>query len=227
MGRELILVVEDEMEVAEVVEHSLSQAGFAVEVESRGDRALERIRRRLPSLVVLDLLLPGLDGLELARILKRDERASRVPILMLTGKSKEADRIAGLEVGADDYLAKPFSPRELVLRVRAILRRLQSARAIDTSYEAGDLRLDVAGHRLLMADQEVRLTATEFRLIKVLLGRRGRVQTRARLLAEVWGYAEDVDSRTVDTHIRRLRRKLGDEASRIETVVGVGYRLRE
>ncbi len=226
MTDELILVVEDESEIAQILEHSLAKAGFEVEVEARGDRALDRIRRRPPSLVLLDLLLPGLDGLELTRILKRDERTANVPILMLTGKSEEGDRIAGLELGADDYLAKPFSPRELVLRVRAILRRLRSSRSVDSTYEAGDLRLDVPGHRLLVAEQEVSLTATEFRLMKVLLGRRGQVQTRARLLSDVWGYAEDVDSRTVDTHIRRLRRKLGGEAERIQTVVGVGYLLR-
>ncbi len=226
MSRELILVVEDESDIAEILEYNLGKEGFEVEVESRGDRALERIRRTAPDLVLLDLMLPGLDGLELTRILKRDERTAEVPVIMLTAKGEEVDRIVGLELGADDYLPKPFSPREVVLRVKAVLRRLEGAREGAASLETGELRLDVPGHRLLVADQEVALTATEFRLMKVLMGRRGRVQTRARLLTDVWGYAEDVDSRTVDTHIRRLRRKLGTEAERIETVIGVGYRLR-
>ena len=228
MSKELILVVEDERDIAEILEYNLGKEGFEVEVESRGDRALERIRRRLPRLVLLDLMLPGLDGLELTRILKRDQSTSGVPIIMLTAKGEEVDRIVGLELGADDYLAKPFSPREVVLRVKAVLRRIDGARdeGSEGSLRVGPLELDVPGHRLIKGGQEVPLTATEFRLMKVLLGRRGRVQSRARLLADVWGYAEDVDSRTVDTHIRRLRRKLGGEAKRIETVIGVGYRLR-
>ena len=226
VSKPLILVVEDEADIAEILEYNLEREGFEVEVQSRGDQALEVIRKNKPSLVLLDLMLPGLDGLELTRILKRDERTSSLPIVMLTAKGEEVDRIVGLELGADDYLAKPFSPREVVLRVKAVLRRSRENTEDAPTFEAGDLRLDVPGHRLLVAGSEVPLTATEFRLMKVLMGRPGRVQTRARLLSDVWGYAEDVDSRTVDTHIRRLRRKLGDESQRIETVIGVGYRLR-
>ena len=226
VSKPLILVVEDEADIAEILEYNLEREGFEVEVQSRGDRALEVIRKSKPSLVLLDLMLPGLDGLELTRILKRDERTSGLPIVMLTAKGEEVDRIVGLELGADDYLAKPFSPREVVLRVKAVLRRAREGTDKAPTFEAGDLRLDVPGHRLLVDGDEVPLTATEFRLMKVLMGRPGRVQTRARLLSDVWGYAEDVDSRTVDTHIRRLRRKLGDESKRIETVIGVGYRLR-
>ncbi len=226
MSSQRILVVEDEEDIAEILEYNLERAGFEVEVESRGDRALEAIRKRPPSLVLLDLMLPGLDGLELARILKRDERTAGLPILMLTAKGEEIDRIVGLELGADDYLTKPFSPREVVLRVKAVLRRARDPNRDAATFQAGDLLLDVPGHRLLVEGREVALTATEFRLMKALMGRSGRVQTRARLLSDVWGYADDVDSRTVDTHIRRLRRKLGGEAERIETVIGVGYRLR-
>jgi two-component system phosphate regulon response regulator PhoB len=145
---------------------------------------------------------------------------------MLTAKGDEVDRIVGLELGADDYISKPFSPREVVLRVKAVLRRAQEPAPTEEELVAGDIRLDVPGHRLFIAGEEISLTATEFRLLKLLMERTGRVLTREMLLTEGWGYAEDVDSRTVDTHVRRLRRKLGDEAQRIETVIGVGYRFR-
>ncbi len=226
MSRQRILVVEDEADIAEILEYNLEREGFEVETRSRGDEALEAIRKRLPSLVLLDLMLPGLDGLELTRILRRDARTESLPIIMLTAKDEEVDRVVGLELGADDYLAKPFSPREVVLRVKAVLRRAENSGQQARAYELGDLQLDVPGHRLLVDGTEVPLTATEFRLMKVLMERTGRVQTRARLLTDVWGYAEHVDSRTVDTHVRRLRSKLGEEAQRIETVIGVGYRLR-
>lgn len=226
MASERILVVEDEADIAEILEYNLEREGFEVEVESRGDRALEKVRKRAPNLVLLDLMLPGLDGLELTRILKRNEATSDLPIIMLTAKGEEVDRIVGLELGADDYLAKPFSPREVVLRVKAVLRRARDTQEEVTAFEAGGLRLDVSAHRLEVRGEDVGLTATEFRLMQVLMSRPGRVQTRARLLSDVWGYAQDVDSRTVDTHVRRLRRKLGDEAELIETVIGVGYRLR-
>jgi two-component system phosphate regulon response regulator PhoB len=221
-----ILVVEDEPDIAEVLAYNLGREGFEVEVEPRGDTALEALRRRPPDLLVLDLMLPGLDGLEITRALKREGATARVPILMLTAKGEELDRVVGLELGADDYVAKPFSPREVVLRIKAILRRQQEAASSDGVLEAGGLRLDPTAHRLEVRGKDVALTATEFRLLRLLLERRGRVQSRSRLLADVWGYAEDVDSRTVDTHVRRLRRKLGPESARIETVIGVGYRLR-
>ena len=225
MAEQRIYVVEDEPDIAEVLQFNLEKAGFGVEVLRRGDGALEAIRRQPPDLIVLDLMLPGLDGLELTRLLKRDPATARVPLVMLTAKGEEVDRIVGLELGADDYIPKPFSPREVVLRIKAVLRRHSGEDAGDV-IEAGGLRLDASAHRVEARGKEVTLTATEFRLLKVLLERQGRVQTRSRLLSDVWGYAEDVDSRTVDTHVRRLRRKLGAEADRIETVIGVGYRLR-
>ena len=221
-----ILVVEDEPDIAEVLQWNLERAGFQVEVERRGDSALESIRRRLPDLLVLDLMLPGLDGLELAKMLKRDMATSRLPIVMLTAKGEELDRIVGLELGADDYIAKPFSPREVVLRIKAVLRRRQTNETDPDQLEIGRIRLNTGAHRAQVRGAEITLTATEFRLLKVLMERQGRVQTRSRLLTDVWGYADDVDSRTVDTHVRRLRRKLGAESDRIETVIGVGYRLR-
>jgi two-component system phosphate regulon response regulator PhoB len=220
-------VVEDEPDIGEVLQFNLERAGFEVDLQRRGDNALEAIRRQPPSLVLLDLMLPGLDGLELTRLLKRDPETARIPIVMLTAKGEEVDRIVGLELGADDYVPKPFSPRELVLRVKAVLRRRGGGDGSDgEKLASGAIRLDPSAHRAEVRGREISLTATEFRLLKLLLERIGRVQTRARLLADVWGYSEDVDSRTVDTHVRRLRRKLGGEAERIETVIGVGYRLR-
>jgi two-component system phosphate regulon response regulator PhoB len=222
-----ILVVEDEPDIAEVLQFNLERAGFSVTVERRGDSALEAIRRRPPDLVVLDLMLPGLDGLELARLLKRDAGdLESLPLVMLTAKGEELDRIVGLELGADDYIPKPFSPREVVLRIKAVLRRHAGEEEPPAILELGRIRLDAAAHRAEVKGADIALTATEFRLLRLLMERPGRVQTRARLLTDVWGYAEDVDSRTVDTHVRRLRHKLGPEADRIETVIGVGYRMR-
>jgi two-component system phosphate regulon response regulator PhoB len=226
-----VAIVEDETALIEVLQYNLERAGFATDVYQRGDTALEGLRERPPDVVLLDLMLPGLDGLELARLLKRDQRMAHIPILVLTAKGEEVDRIVGLELGADDYISKPFSPREVVLRVKAVLRRArpaESAPAADEGgwLEAGELRLDPEGHRIFVGGEEVLLTPIEFRLLHFLLDRKGRAQSRAQLLADIWGYAEEVDSRTVDTHVRRLRKKLGPEGNRIETVVGVGYRLR-
>ncbi len=226
MAQGRILLVEDEPDIAEVLAYNLGKEGFEVETEERGDAALDRIRAERPDLLILDLMLPGLDGLEIARILQRDPGTARLPVIMLTARGEEVDRIVGLELGADDYVTKPFSPREVVLRVKAVLRRSRGAAPVGDLVEVGPLRLDRAAHRMEVGGEEVVLTATEFRLLQLLMERVGRVQTRGQLLSDVWGYAEDIDSRTVDTHIRRLRRKLGAEADRIETVIGVGYRLR-
>jgi two-component system phosphate regulon response regulator PhoB len=226
MAREKILVIEDEPDIAEVLQYNLEKEGFDVETARRGDTGFDAVRRDNPDLILLDLMLPGIDGLELTRMLKRDPLTSRLPIVMITARGEEVDRIVGLELGADDYISKPFSPREVVLRVKAVLRRFQQEESVVELIEVGGIELDVSGHQLRVRAKEVPLTATEFRLLRLLLERSGRVQTRGQLLSDVWGYAEDIDSRTVDTHIRRLRRKLGPEAERIETVIGVGYRLR-
>lgn len=226
MTAQRIFVVEDEPDIAEVLKFNLERAEFQVEVERRGDAALESIRKHPPDLIVLDLMLPGLDGLEVTRLLKRDPATARIPLVMLTAKGEEVDRIVGLELGADDYIPKPFSPRELVLRIKAVLRRRSGEGEAADLLELGGIRLDAAAHRVEVRGKDVPLTATEFRLLRVLMERQGRVQTRSRLLSDVWGYSKDVDSRTVDTHVRRLRRKLGPVADRIETVIGVGYRLR-
>ena len=231
MAAPSVSVVEDEAALAEVLQFNLERAGFEVRVHHRGDEAWDAIRAQRPDLVLLDLMLPGMDGLELTRMLKRDESTARIPVVMLTARGEELDRIVGLELGADDYISKPFSPREVVLRVKAVLRRASSAAAAEPApsepvLEAGEIRLDPEAHRAWAAGEELVLTPTEFRLLRLLLERQGRTQTRARLLSEVWGYAEDVDSRTVDTHVRRLRKKLGAAAPLVETVVGVGYRIR-
>jgi two-component system phosphate regulon response regulator PhoB len=227
MANPRILVVEDEPAISEVLDYNLAKEGYDVELEYRGDTALDRIRTNPPDLILLDLMLPGLDGLEICRIIKRDQRTASVPLIVLTAKGEEVDRIVGLELGADDYITKPFSPREVVLRIKAVLRRSESRELEATeAIELGSIQLDLPGHRLLLDGEEVSLTATEFRLLKILMERCNRVQTREKLLTDVWRYSEDVDSRTVDTHIRRLRRKLGTEAQRIDTVIGVGYRMR-
>lgn len=226
MERKRILVVEDEPDLVEALQYNLEQEGFEVDSVDRGDDALSKIRKQAPDLILLDLMLPGMDGLELTRILKRDDRLAHLPVVMLTAKGEEVDRIVGFELGADDYIPKPFSPREVVLRCKAVLRRREPPTEDRDVLELGGIELNVAGHQLRVRGEETPLTATELRLLKVLIERAGRVQTRGQLLSDVWGYAEDIDSRTVDTHIRRLRRKLGEEAERIETVIGVGYRLR-
>ncbi len=225
MTRARITVVEDEPAIAEVLEYNLEREGFEVEVVREGDKALSTIRKRPPDLVLLDLMLPGLDGLELTRLLKRDPATAAVPLIMLTAKDEETDRIVGLELGADDYVTKPFSPREVVLRVKAVLRRSRDPDGAKI-LAAGEVRLDADGHRAWVGDEEIALTATELKLLQVLLARLDRVQRRGDLLRDVWGYSEEVDSRTVDTHVRRLRRKLKGAGRRIETVVGVGYRFR-
>ncbi len=230
MSRPRIALVEDEADIADVLQYHLRREGFEVDAWDRGDTALAAIRAAPPDLVVLDLMLPGVDGLEICRLLRRADETAGVPIVMLTARGEEADRIAGLELGADDYIVKPFSPREVVLRIRAVLRRRAAAGAArygQAVLESGAIRLLRHEHRAQISGEEIHLTATEFRLLEFLMLGRDQVRTREALLTEVWGYAEGVDSRTVDTHVRRLRRKLGGEADRIETVVGIGYRFRD
>ena len=223
---EPILIVDDNPTNLKLVAFLMKSKGFDVATAEDAPSAIAAIAERRPRVILMDLQLPGIDGLELTRMLKRDPLTSRLPIVMITARGEEVDRIVGLELGADDYISKPFSPREVVLRVKAVLRRLQQEEVSAELLEVGGIELDVSGHQLRVRGKEMPLTATEFRLLRLLLERCGRVQTRGQLLSDVWGYAEDIDSRTVDTHIRRLRRKLGPEAERIETVIGVGYRLR-
>jgi len=224
-----ILVVEDEADLAELVAYNLQQEGYSVAVARDGAGALSELRRQRPDLVVLDVMLPDISGTEVCRRIRRDAATERLPVVMLTAKGEEVDRIVGFEVGADDYIPKPFSPRELVLRVAAVLRRAAPpVDAVDAeAIEVGALLIDVPRHRVRVSEEDVPLTALEFKLLLDLASRRGRVQTRDALLERVWGYAPGIETRTVDTHVKRLREKLGAASDYIETVRGVGYRMRE
>ena len=219
-----ILIIEDESDVADLLTLNLRKAGFRTSTAADGASGLQRAREDRPDFIVLDLMLPKLSGLEVCKILKNDTATSHTPILMLTARAEEIDRIVGLEFGADDYVTKPFSPREVVLRIRAIFRRGEKA---DESLKAGPISIDPARHEVRINGKRVRLTSIEFKLLQKLMQRRGRVQDRDRLLNEVWGYESVIDTRTVDTHVRRLREKLGKAGDAIETVRGFGYRLPE
>lgn len=227
MTGESILVVEDEEDILDLISYNLKQAGFSIIAVESGEEALEVASEENFSLVLLDLMLPGIDGLEVCRLLRAKPETKNIPVLMLTARTEEVDRIVGLELGADDYLTKPFSPRELVLRVRAILRRAEAVESVsDETIRIGSLTIDPIEHRVQLLSEEIELTATEFRLLLTLAQRRGRVQSREELLNVVWGYEHSGYRRTVDTHLRRLRAKMGEAADYLETVRGVGYRFR-
>ncbi len=227
MTGESILVVEDEEDILDLISYNLKQAGFSIIAVESGEEALEVASEENFSLVLLDLMLPGIDGLEVCRLLRAKPETKNIPVLMLTARTEEVDRIVGLELGADDYLTKPFSPRELVLRVRAILRRAEVVESVsDETIRVGSLTIDPIEHRVQLLVEEIELTATEFRLLLTLAQRRGRVQSREELLNVVWGYEHSGYRRTVDTHLRRLRAKMGEAADYLETVRGVGYRFR-
>jgi two-component system phosphate regulon response regulator PhoB len=225
----LVVIVEDEADIANALEYNFEREGFQTRKAATGRAALEILARDpLPDLIVLDLMLPDVSGTEVCRHVRMNDRTRNVPVLMLTAKAEEIDRVVGFEVGADDYVTKPFSVRELMLRARAILRRAHASEAEAASGEQvfGRLRIDSGGHRAWVDGQEVSLTALEFRLLTTLMGRRGRVQTRDTLLEDVWDMSGDVTTRTVDTHVKRLRQKLGTAGIYIETLRGVGYRFR-
>jgi two-component system phosphate regulon response regulator PhoB len=205
----------------------LRAAGFQVTAVNDGAAALTKARSESPALIVLDLMLPGMSGLEVCKVLKSEIATRGIPVIMLTAKGEEVDKIVGLELGADDYVTKPFSPRELILRINRSLRRGKDKTPAIEKLSIGELVLDHARHEVLIKGQPVDLTATEFRLLALLMERRGRVQGRDRLLNDVWGYESIIDTRTVDTHVRRLREKLGSLANYIETIRGVGYRISE
>ncbi len=224
---ERILIVEDEQDVVDLLTLNLRKAGgYAISTAADGASGIRKAREELPALIILDLMLPKMPGLEVCKALKNDAATGHIPIIMLTAKAEEIDRIVGLEMGADDYVTKPFSPREIVLRIKAIMRRGKGETAEETM-TFGTIRVDPARHHVTVGGKVVRLTTVEFKLLSMLMQRRGRVQSRDRLLNEVWGYESIIDTRTVDTHVRRLRKKLGKAAEAIETVRGFGYRLRE
>ncbi|HSW28135.1 MAG TPA: response regulator transcription factor [Longimicrobiales bacterium] len=227
-----VLVVEDEPDIAALIAYQLTREGFRVETAGTGPEALQAISRDIPDLVVLDRMLPGLSGDEVLLRLKQESATSNIPVLVLTAKREQEDRIKGLELGADDYLTKPFSPRELVLRVQAILRRVHEAgiTAGGRVLKAGPIRMDLASHQATLSGEELNLTPTEFRLLQALMERRGRTQSRQQLLEKAWDVephaSERIQTRTVDMHVRRLRGKLGETGDWIETIRGFGYRLR-
>jgi two-component system phosphate regulon response regulator PhoB len=218
-----VLIIEDEKDVGDLLALNLRKSGFRISMAADGVNGLEKAREDRPDFIILDLMLPRMPGLEVCKILRSDPATCQIPILMLTAKAEEVDRIVGLEFGADDYVTKPFSPREIGLRIRAILRR---AEAPPESLTAGPISMDAARHEVRVDGKPVHLTSLEFKLLRLLLQRRGRVQDRDRLLNEVWGYESVIDTRTVDTHVRRLREKLGSVGDYIETVRGFGYRFR-
>ena len=219
-----ILVVDDEPDVLELVVFHLEKENFKVAVADTGDTALKMARAHVPSLLVLDLMLPGIDGFEICALLKRAPKTRDLPILLLTARADEKDRVRGLELGAHDYVTKPFSPRELVLRVKNLLRLTEDNRDSVEVIETGPFKLDTGRHQAFVDSQPLSITTTEFKLLCLLTGRNGEVQTRETLLRDVWGYAPTLDTRTVDTTMQRLRAKLGQAAKHLETVRGVGYR---
>ena len=221
-----VLVVDDEEDIRSLLALQLGREGLAIRLARTGVEALNLALARPPALVILDVMLPDLSGVEVCRSLRADPATSMIPVLMLTARDEEVDRVVGFEVGADDYVTKPFSTRELILRVRSLLRRsVVQADAPGERVRVGRLHMDLAQHRVWVDDEEVNLTVTEFNLLHLLASRVGRVQTRGQLLEEVWDTRSDLDTRTVDTHVKRLREKLGAAGDRVETVRGVGYRL--
>ena len=229
----LVLVIEDEVDLATTVEYNLRSEGFDVVLAHSGRQGLASATGEpLPDVVVLDLMLPDLSGTEICRRLRDQERTRDIPVIMCTAKGEEIDRVVGFEVGADDYIVKPFSVRELILRIRALLRRAESSKRERVEGEPslirfGRLKIDRDAHRVWVDEHEIGLTALEFRLLHTFMARKGRVQTRDALLADVWGIEAEVTTRTVDTHVKRLREKLGDAGMYIETLRGVGYRFKD
>lgn len=220
-----ILVAEDDRDIAELIAHYLRKQGWEPHVVAAGDEAVAYARRHSIDLVVLDLMLPGLSGLEVCRLLRGDKTTEALPIIMVTARAEETDRIVGLDIGADDYLAKPFSPNELVARVRALLRRSKRAEMPSAMLTFGPIVMDLARHTVADAGRDVKLTAKEFLLLQYLLEHRGRVLSRDVLLGDVWGYRYTGGTRTVDVHVRRLREKLPALVDALVTVKQFGYKL--
>lgn len=227
MSDKTVLIVEDDEDILELLAYNLQNAGFSPVTSQDGHDALAQVKRTTPILIILDIMLPGLDGFEVCKELKRNPKTSNIPVIMLTARGEEVDRIVGLELGADDYVVKPFSPRELILRVRAVLKRATPEAPQKQFLQRGGLSVDLEAHRAELDGQELALTATEFKLLSELFRSQGRVQTRDQLLNTVWGYEFEGYARTVDTHIRRLRQKLGPYSEMVETVRGVGYRFKD
>jgi two-component system phosphate regulon response regulator PhoB len=221
-----VLLVDDERDLLSLLDFNLRAAGFETLLATTGEQALSILRRRVPDLVLLDLMLPDIPGTEVCRQLKSEPRTRHLPVVMLTAKGAELDRVVGFEIGADDYVTKPFSIRELILRLKAVLRRAGPGRHMERPPETvGPIRVDVDAHRAYVDAAQVILTPLEFKLLTTMMARLGRVQSREQLLEDVWEMSADVETRTVDTHVKRLREKLGSGRDLLETVRGVGYRL--
>ncbi len=225
MGEMKIVIIEDERDLAELLAFNLEKEGYQTIIALDGKTGLERVRSEKPGLVILDLMLPMIGGIDLCRLLRKDESTAAIPIIMVTAKGEEIDRVVGFEVGADDYLVKPFSTRELLLRIKAILRRTTDDRQEEKIITVGLLTIDTSRHTVTVLGEEAILTSTEFKLLLALAERRGRMQSREHLLQHVWGYSHTADTRTVDTHITRLRNKLGTAGDLIKTVRGFGYKM--
>ena len=220
-----VLLVEDESDVVDLLRYHFKKAGFKVQIANSGDAGLAAVRSQRPDAVVLDLMLPGMTGLEVCRALKIDSETASIPVLMLTARSEVKDRVKGLEIGADDYVTKPFSPKEVVLRVQGLLRRIRSAAEEVSIVEVDGIAIDKSTLRASIGNERLELTTIEFKLLLTLIHNRGKTLSRETLLSDVWGYSTGADTRTVDTHMRRLREKLGDHATKVETVRGQGYRF--
>ncbi len=220
-----IYIVEDEPDIRETLKYNFSNEGFKVFTAPDGEEALSNIKRVLPDVLILDLMLPGLSGLDVCKSIRADDDIRDMSIIMLTAKGEEIDRVIGFELGADDYVTKPFSVRELILRVKVLLKKQRESLVQNKLVTFGPIRIDLDAHELKINDKEIVLTALEFKLLQHLVKRKGRVQTREQLLGDVWGYSAEVTTRTVDTHIKRLREKLGNTSDYIQTIRGVGYRF--
>lgn len=219
-----VLVIEDEADVVDLLRYNLSKAGLSVLIANDGLQGLEMARKHRPDVIVLDLMLPGMDGQSICKALKKDPDTESLPIIMLTAKGEPSERIQGLEIGAEDYVTKPFSPKELVLRVKALLRRMRASTNKE-DLEVDEFQVNKSAFEIRLEGLRLELTTTEFKLLTLMIERRGRIQSRETLLYDVWGYQNAIDTRTVDTHMRRLREKLGKHSARLETIRGEGYRF--
>jgi len=226
VAREKILIVEDDADIVEMIDYNLKKEGYRTVSVLNGEDAIPLAKRERPDLVILDLLLPGIDGLEVCRTLKEKEMTAQIPIIILTAKSQETDKIVGLELGADDYITKPFSPRELIARMKAVLRRSKTP-FLKKRIEIGNLIIDSLKYKVIAFKKEVSLTPTEFRLLEFMAQNSGVVLSRDKILDVVFGYDADIYDRTIDTHMKSLRKKLGKARGYIETIRGVGYRFKE
>jgi two-component system, OmpR family, alkaline phosphatase synthesis response regulator PhoP len=227
MRKPKIFLVEDDRDIAELIQYNLEREGFDVASISSGEQALDRLDKEVPSLIILDLMLPGIDGLETCRLIKQEERTKNIPLIMLTAKSEESDIVVGLQLGADDYIAKPFSPKVLLARVKTVLRRASGKTAAADIKNFGHLIIDVPKHKVTFQGSPIELTTIEFNILEFLSRHPGRVFTRDQIMDSVWKEGKFIVDRAVDVHVRGLRKKLDGAADFIETVRGVGYRFKE